>query len=398
MNSTAVFNGELKGFLRFLLQELKPRGPWLTTFNIISIPTIIAGLIILYFRFTLGLGSVTNLSQQYPFGFWIGFDVMTGVALAGGSYVVCFVVYVLRLEKYHSIVKVTVLNGLLAYIFYSGALVLDLGRPWHIINPIIGNSFGYNSVLFLVSWHFLLYMTVLFVEFSPTIAEWAHWPKLQKFLKSLTLGAVIIGITLSMLHQSGVGAMFLMAKPKIHPLWYSEYIPLLYFVSSIFAGISMIIFEGSISSKVFSNLIGPKSHHAHHDIVLGMAKGAAITMFVYYFFLAFIFMHGDKWKLIDTPYGYWYLVEVIGFVLIPCFMYAYGVRNKNFGVIKVASIMTLLGVVLNRQNVCLIAYNWNVPVKYYPSWQEIVVTLMVVFVEIWVLRWIITRMNVLSKE
>jgi Ni/Fe-hydrogenase subunit HybB-like protein len=398
MNNAAVFAGELKGFFKFFLQELKPRGPWLTTFNIISIPTIIAGLIILYFRFTLGLGSVTNLSQQYPFGFWIGFDVMTGVALAGGSYVVCFVVYVLRMEKYHSIVKVTVLNGLLAYIFYSGALVLDLGRPWHIINPIIGNSFGYNSVLFLVSWHFLLYMTVLFVEFSPTIAEWAHWKKLQKFLTSLTLGAVIIGITLSMLHQSGVGAMFLMAKPKIHPLWYSEYIPLLYFVSSIFAGMSMIIFEGSISSKVFSNLIGPKSHHAHHDIVLGMAKGAAITMFVYYFFLAFIFMHGEKWQLIDTPYGYWYLVEVIGFVLVPCFMYAYGVRNKNFGVIKVASIMTLLGVVLNRQNVCLIAYNWNVPVKYYPSWQEIVVTLMVVFVEIWVLRWIITRMNVLSKE
>ncbi len=398
MNNTAVFAGEMKGFFRFLLQELKPRGPWLTTFNVISIPTILLGLIILYFRFTEGLGSVTNLSQQYPFGFWIGFDVMTGVALAGGSYVVCFVVYVLRMEKYHSIVKVTVLNGLLAYIFYSGALVLDLGRPWHIINPIIGNSFGYNSVLFLVSWHFLLYMTVLFVEFSPTIAEWAHWHKLQKFLKSLTLGAVIIGITLSMLHQSGVGAMFLMAKPKIHPLWYSEYIPLLYFVSSIFAGMSMIIFEGSISSKVFSNLIGPKSHHAHNDIVLGMAKGAAITMFVYYFFLAFIFMHGEKWQLIDTPYGYWYLVEVIGFVLVPCFMYAYGVRNKSFGVIKAASIMALLGVVLNRQNVCLIAYNWNVPVKYYPSWQEIVVTLMVVFVEIWVLRWIITRMNVLSKE
>ena len=398
MSNAAVFTGELRGFLRFFLQELKPRGPWLTPFNIISIPTIIAGLIILYFRFTLGLGSVTNLSQQYPFGFWIGFDVMTGVALAGGAYVVCFVVYVLRLEKYHCIVKVTVLNGLLAYIFYSGALVLDLGRPWHIINPIIGNSFGYNSVLFLVSWHFLLYMTVLFVEFSPTIAEWAHWKKLQTFLSSLTLGAVIIGITLSMLHQSGVGAMFLMAKPKIHPLWYSEYIPLLYFVSSIFAGLSMIIFEGTISSRIFSNLIGPKTHHSHNDIVLGLAKGAAITMFVYYFFLAFIFMHGDKWQLINTSWGYWYLVEVIGFVLVPCFMFAYGVRNKNFGVIRFASIMTILGVILNRQNICLIAYNWYLPNRYYPSWQEIVVTLMVVFVEIWVFRWIVTRMNVFSKE
>jgi Ni/Fe-hydrogenase subunit HybB-like protein len=398
MNNTAVFTGEFKSFIRFFLEELKPRGKWLTPFNVISIPIIIIAVVILYVRFTQGLGAVTNLSQQFPFGFWIGFDVMTGVALAGGSYVIVFVVYVLRLEKYHCIVKVTVLNGLLAYIFYSGALVLDLGRPWHIINPIIGNSFGYNSVLFLVSWHFLLYMTVLFVEFSPTIAEWAHWEKLRRFLSSLTLGAVIVGITLSMLHQSGVGAMFLMAKPKIHPLWYSEYIPLLYFVSSIFAGLSMIIFEGTISSKVFSNLIGERTHHSHDEIILGLAKGAAVTMFVYYFFLAFIFMHGEKWKLLNGPWGYWYLVEVIGFVLIPCFMFAYGVRNRKVGVIRVASVMAILGVVLNRQNVCLIAFNWYAENRYYPSWEEIVVTLMVVFIEIWVFRWIVTRMSVFSKE
>jgi Ni/Fe-hydrogenase subunit HybB-like protein len=201
-----------------------------------------------------------------------------------------------------------------------------------------------------------------------------------------------------MLHQSGIGGMFLMAKPKIHPLWYSEYIPLLYFVSSIFGGLAMVIFEGTISFKVFSNLIGEKMHHSHDDIVLGLAKGAAITMFVYYFFLAFIFMHGEKWKLINGPWGYWYLVEVIGFVLIPCFMFAYGVRNKKFGVIRVAAIMTVLGVILNRQNICLIAYNWYVPNKYYPSWQEIVVTLMVVFVEVWVFRWVVTRMSVFSKE
>ncbi len=398
MTTAAIPSNEFVRFAKFFLQELKPRGKWITPFNVISIPVIFVGLIILYFRFTLGLGAVTNLSQQYPFGFWIGFDVMTGVALAGGAYVMCFVVYILRLEKYHSILKVTILNGLLAYIFYSGALLLDLGRPWHIVNPIIGNSFGYNSVLFLVAWHFLLYTGALFLEFSPTIAQWAHWERLRKFLTSITLGTVIVGFTLSMLHQSGIGAMFLMAKPKIHPLWYSEYLPLLYFVSSIFGGISMVIFEGTISSKIFSDLIGRKAHNAHHDIVLGLAKGAAITMFVYYFFHAFILLHGDKWKLLNTSWGYWYLVEVIGFVLIPCFMFAYGVRHKRFGVIKVAAIMTVLGVILNRQNVCLIAYNWYVANKYYPSWQEIVVTLMVVFVEIWAFRWVVTRMSVFSKE
>lgn len=398
MNNTAILTDEFKRFIKFFLQELKPRGKWLTPFNIISIPIIILGVIILYIRFTQGLGSVTNLSQQTPWGFWIGFDVVTGVAFAGGAYVITFVVYVMRVEKYHSIVRVTVLNGLLAYIFYAGALVLDLGRPWNIINPIIGNSFGFNSVLFLVSWHFLLYMIAEFVEFSPVIAEWAHWEKVRKFVTALTLGAVIFGITLSMLHQSGLGALFLMAKPKIHPLWYSEFIPILFFVSSIFAGLSMIIFEGTISHKVFKNLIGEKSHHSFEEIVLGLGKGAAIAMFVYYFFKALIFIHEKQWELINDFWGYWYLVEVIGFVLIPCFMFAYAVRNRNLGIIKVASILALIGIILNRLNISVIAFNWNAVNKYYPSWEEIVVMLMVVFSEIWVFRWVVTRMSVFSKE
>ena len=147
----------------------------------ISIPIILAGIVILVVRFTLGLGAVTNLSQEFPWGLWIGFDVVTGVAFAGGAYVITFVVYVMKSEKYHPIVRVTVLNGLLAYIFYAGALVLDLGRPWNIINPIIGNSFGYNSVLFLVAWHFMLYMMAEFIEFSPVVAEWLGWRRVRRF-------------------------------------------------------------------------------------------------------------------------------------------------------------------------------------------------------------------------
>ena len=399
MNNTAVVTSEFGRFIKFFIQELKPRGKWLTPFNVISIPTIIVGLIILYFRFTQGLGAVTNLSQQFPWGFWIGFDVVTGVALAGGAYVICFVVVVMRLEKYHSILRVTVLNGFLAYVFYSGALLLDLGRPWHIANPLIGNSFGYNSVMFLVAWHFFVYTIALFVEFSPAIAEWAKVEKLRRFLVRLTLPTVILGFTISMLHQSGLGAMFLMAKPKIHPLWYSEYLPLLFFVSSIYAGLSMIIFEGTISHKVFGNLIGEKTHHAHEEIILGLAKAATITMFVYYFFQAFILLHdGERWKLVNGFWGFWYLVEIIGFVLIPCFMFAHAVRNRKFGLIKVASVITVLGVILNRLNVSIIAFKWDAVNKYYPSWEEIVITLMVVFIEVWVFRWIVTRMPVFSKE
>jgi len=251
--------------------------------------------------------------------------------------------------------------------------------------------------MFLICWHFLLYMVAAFIEFSPVIAEWAQWEKARKILKSLTLVTVILGITLSLLHQSGLGALFLMAKPKIHPLWWSEFIPILFFVSSIYAGLAMIIFEGTISHRIFKDLIDPKSHHSFDDIILGLAKGAAITMFVYYFLKALVFIHGKQWDLINDAWGYWYLVEVLGFVLVPGFMFAFGFRNRSLNIIKVASVMALLGIVLNRLNVSIISFKWYADVHYYPSWQEIVVTLMIIFTEIWIFRWIVTRMPVFKS-
>jgi Ni/Fe-hydrogenase subunit HybB-like protein len=182
MNTDVNVRGEFGRFVQFMIQELKPRGPWLTPFNIISIPVIIAGLIILYFRFRYGLGAVTNLSQQNAWGFWLGFDVITGVALAAGAYVITFVVYIMKVDKYYSIVRITVLNGFLAYMFYGGALLLELGRPWNALNPLIGNNFGFSSVLFLITWHFMLYMVAEFIEFSPAIAEWLGWERARKWL------------------------------------------------------------------------------------------------------------------------------------------------------------------------------------------------------------------------
>ncbi len=398
MNTKVAAGGEFNRVLQFVYHELKPRGPWLTTFNVISIPVILAGLVILCFRFIYGLGSVTNLTQEHPWGLWLAFDVVTGVALAGGAYVITFVVYIMRVEKYQSIVRATVLNGLLAYMFYGGALLFDLGRPWNAMNPFIGNSFGFASVLFLICWHFALYMVAAFIEFSPVIAEWLNLEKARKFLKGLVLGTVILGVTLSLLHQSGLGALFLMAKPKIHPLWWSQFTPVLFFVSSIYAGLAMIIFEGTISHGVFKNLINPKGHHSFDDMVFGLAKGAAITMFVYYVFKALLFIHEKQWDLINTSWGYWYLLEVLGFVLVPAFMFAFGFKHRSLNIIKIASVLALLGIILNRLNVSIVCFQWYDPVHYYPSWQEITVTLMVIFSEIWIFRWVVTRMPVFGSK
>lgn len=387
-----------KSIFKFLVSELKPKGKWLTPFNIISIPIILLGIGLIVIRYVKGLGAITNLTQDVPWGLWIGFDVVTGVAFAGGAYVVTFMVYILNMRKYHSIVRVTVLNGFLAYAFYTGALLLDLGRPWNVVNPVIGNNFGTSSVLFLVAWHFILYMLAELIEFSPAIAEWLGSRKAKRILSGMTLGAVIFGITLSTLHQSGLGALYLMAKDKIHPLWYSEFIPVLFFVSSIFAGLAMVIFEGSISHKVFSDQISSKDHKSQNSIVHGLSKICAVTMFAYFSLQFMVFIHAKRWDLIATPMGYWFMVEMIGFVLIPMILFFNSYRTGNILLIRIAAIMTMIGVVMNRLNVTVIGFRWDAPVHYVPSWMEIVVTLAVIFTEVWIFRWIINRMPVLRES
>lgn len=389
---------ELRHFARFMLAELKPKRPYLTPFNVITGAILVATVVILAVRFINGLGAVTNLTQDVPWGLWIGFDVVTGVAFAGGAYVIVFMVYILNNHKYTPILRVTVLNGFLAYAFYTGALLLDLGRPWHVINPMIGNDYGVSSVLFLVAWHFFLYLTALFFEFSPAVAEWLGWEKVRRWLNMLTLGGVIFGITLSILHQAGLGALYLMARDKIHPLWYNEFIPLMFVVSSVFAGLAMVIFEGSITHKVFHHRLGSTLKAKNDDIVLGLARICAATMFVYVFMQILLVVHGQRGQYLATGWGAWFLLELVGFTVVPAVVFVWACQRRSVTAVKIGALMTLVGILLNRLNVSIIAFKWYAAVRYVPTWMEIVVTLGVISAELWVFRWIVNRMPVLDFD
>ena len=385
------------GFIKFVTAELKPKGKILTPFNVISGITILAAIVILVIRFTNGLGSVVHASQDRPWGLWINFNVITGVAFAGGAFVVTFMVYILGLEKYRHIVRATVLYALLAYIFYAGALLLDLGRPWKVINPIIGNSFGISSVLFLVAWHFILYMGSLFIEFLPTVSEWATLKRYRSIFASLTLAVVIFGIALSTLHQSGLGALFLMAMPKIHPLWYSEFIPILFFISSIFAGLSLVVVLETVGQRVFKTNMSAAHKNSHSNIIISLARVCSVSMFVYFFMTILVFLHGKDYAHINSPWGYWYLVEVLGFVLLPCRLFMIGYGRFNLKLVRIAAVMTMLGIILNRLNISTFSYNWYDNSLHFPTWMEIVVCIAVIFVQLLVFRWIVRRMPVYTE-
>jgi Ni/Fe-hydrogenase subunit HybB-like protein len=172
----------------------------------------------------------------------------------------------------------------------------------------------------------------------------------------------------------------------------------MFFVSSIFAGLSMVIFEGSISHRVFFSQISEKNHHAQNGIVKGLSKICAGAMFAYFFLQMLVFIHGQHWNLLNTPMGYWYLLEMIGFVLVPMILFYVSYRTNNIQLIKVAAVVTMLGVILNRLNVTIIGFRWEMAIRYIPSWMELVVTLAVIFTEIWIFRWVINRMPVLRDS
>jgi Ni/Fe-hydrogenase subunit HybB-like protein len=371
----------------------------LTPFNIIAGIIVIIGLFITVLRFSKGLGAVTNLSDYNPWGIWIGFDLLVGVALAAGGFVTSTAVYIFGMKKYHSAVRPAILTGFLGYAMVVVALNYDVGRPWRLPYPFIMQQ-GTTSLLFEVAACVALYLTVLFLEFSPAALEWLGLKKLRNIIIKLTLLLTIFGVVLSTLHQSSLGALFLIAPSKLHPLWYSPYIAVFFFVSAVVAGLSMVIFESTLSHRYFADKMDEAHLKEKNDIALGFGKAASLVLAGYFIIKVIGISEGNHWHLLGTPYGLWFLVELLGFVALPCFFYAIGVREKNLQIIKWTAAWTVLGIVLNRLNVGLIAFNWHLPSsdRYFPHWMEIGISVFLVTVLLIIFRFIVTHMPILYSH
>ena len=372
---------------------------YLTPFNMIAGIIIILGLIVTALRFTKGLATVTNLSDYNPWGIWIGFDLMVGVALAAGGFVTSAAVYLFGMKKYHSAVRPAILTGFLGYALVVLALHYDVGRPWRLPYPFIVQQ-GTTSLLFEVAACVSLYLTVLFLEFSPAALEWLGLKKVRKLAIRFTLILTIFGVVLSTLHQSSLGALFLIAPSKLHPLWYSSYLPVYFFISSIIAGLSMVIFEGALSHRYYAHKMDPVHLEEKDEVALGFGKAASFVLAGYFIIKVIGISAGNHWHLLGTGYGIWYLVELLGFVGLPCFLYALGVREKNLVLIRWTAVVTVIGVILNRLNISLIAFNWHLPSseRYFPHWMEIVISAFIVTIGLVAYRFIVSRMPIFYEH
>lgn len=370
-----------------------------TPFNIIAGIIVLVGLVLTVMRFTGGLGAVSNLDDNNPWGIWIAFDLLCGVALAAGGYTTSAAVYIFGFKKFHSAVRPAVLTGFLGYALVVLALNYDVGRPWRLPYPFVVQS-GTTSLLFEVAACVALYLTVLFLEFSPAALEWLGAKKVRALALKLTMVLTILGVILSTLHQSSLGALFLIAPSKLHPLWYSSYLPVYFFVSSIVAGLSMVIFEGTLSHRIFHHKMDEQHLKEAPQVALGFGKACAWVLAGYFVIKVMGLAADNNWRYLATGYGLWWLLEMLGFVALPAMLYAIGAREKKRGVIRAAAVIAVLGIILNRFNVCLVAFNWQLPAsqRYWPAWQEIGISVFIVTLGVLAFRFIVTRMPIFYED
>jgi len=382
-----------------LQDKLVIEKPEMTPFNIIAGFILLVGGILTVMRFAGGLGAVTNLDDNYPWGIWIGFDLLCGVALAAGGYVTSAACYIFGLKRFHAAVRPAILTAFLGYALVVLALHYDVGRPWRLPYPIFFSQ-GTTSLLFEVGLCVFLYLTVLFIEYSPAALEWLGLRTIRNLVVRLTLLLTIFGVILSTLHQSSLGALFMIAPSKLHPLWYSPYLPVYFFVSSIFAGMSMVVVEGGLAHRFLHQKMDETHLAESQGVVLGFAKAAALVMMGYFGIKVIGLAVDNNWRYLATGWGAWFILEIAGFVLLPAFLYAVAAREKNVKPARAAAWLTVLGIVLNRLNISIVAFNWHLPLaqKYVPSLMEIATSIFIVTLGVVIYRFMTTRMPILFEH
>jgi Ni/Fe-hydrogenase subunit HybB-like protein len=332
---------------------------------------MLAGLYSTYVRFFHGLGAATNLSDQFPWGIWIGFDVLCGVGLAAGGFTLAAIVYIFNLKRFEPIIRPTILTAFLGYVLVVVGLMFDLGRPLQIWHAII--MWNPRSVMFEVAWCVMLYTTVLALEFSPVILEKFKMTKTIKMVKRISIPLIIVGVLLSTLHQSSLGSLYLIVPEKMYPLWYSAYMPVFFYISAIAAGCGMIIFESFISSRAFKRGL-------EMDLLNEIAR-VCVMMLGVYAVMKFVDLTDRKMlSLLTVPrfetYMYW--LEVIIGVIVPFVMFTQRKIRRNPNGLFIGAALVVVGFIMNRMNIAITGMEGWSGTSYVPSWMEFTITMMIV--------------------
>ncbi len=344
--------------------------PKITVWRAIFAAILMSGLYATYLRIFYGLGGSTNLSDKFPWGIWIAFDVMCGVGLAAGGFTLVAMVHIFNIEKYHPILRPAILTAFLGYSLVVVGLLYDLGRPDRLWHPLV--MWNPHSVMFEVAWCVTLYSTVLFLEFLPVVLEKFGLHKPLQWIHKISVPLMILGVLLSTLHQSSLGTLFLIVPEKLYPLWYTPILPLLFYVSAIAVGLAMTIFESWHSSRAFGRAL-------ELPLLMSMGRVLAVVLSVYLWIRFLDLSHRHAFALLaQNRIETWlFLLEIALMVVPTVLLYQQRIRSSP-GKLYACAVMVVFGFITNRLNVGSTGLEAGSGTHYIPKWSEIAITLSIV--------------------
>jgi len=339
-----------------------------TFWRVILAILLLLGTYASYIRFFRGLGASTNLSDGFPWGLWIAFDVTCGVMLAAGGFTLTATVYLLNIKKLKPIVRPTVLTAFLGYVLVCVGLFYDVGRGFFIWHPLV--MWNPHSVMFEVAWCVTLYTIVLSLEFAGVLLERFKMTKAFKVQQAIIIPLVIAGVVLWTLHQSSLGSLYLILPNKLYPFWYTPILPVLFFISAICVGLAMTIFESSMSAKHFGKQL-------ELSLIQGLGRTLLVMLSIYTVIRFEDLFHRDALHLL-TRRGWesgLFIVEILMACFIPIVLLLIPKVRENPKGLYLAAVICLLGFVTNRMNTAITGLESAAGQHYFPKWTEIVITL-----------------------
>jgi Ni/Fe-hydrogenase subunit HybB-like protein len=352
--------------------------PKLTFWRVVFVLILMAGAYSTYVRIFHGLGGSTNLSDSTPWGIWIGFDILCGVMLAAGGFTLMATVHIFNVERYKPIARPALLTAFLGYILVVGALMFDLGKPWNVFRVMV--TWQPRSVMFEVGWCVMLYNTVLFLEFLPVVFERFRLEKPMRILHRISVPLYILGIILSTLHQSSLGSLYLIVPGKLHPLWYTPLLPVLFWISALAIGLAMTIFESTMSARHFPG------HALKPDLIVGMGRILLVMLIIYGVVRVHNLVRREafQYALQPTYEATMFWLEALLAFILPIILLLIPKIRESATRIYLVSILVISGFVLNRLNVASTGMEGFSGERYVPKWTEVSITLSIVAVGIFV--------------
>jgi Ni/Fe-hydrogenase subunit HybB-like protein len=378
-------------------------GPlWTRPFRIVVGVFAVCGVFLAY-RFAAGLGASTAMNDGYPWGIWIAFDVVVGTALGCGGYALALLVYVLNKGEYHPLVRPAILTSALGYTLASVSIHVDLGRPWLIWRiPTFSWHWNLNSALLEVALCVMLYVAVLWIELSPAFMEkWRQgsdgflkrssekaYPVVQKALPWI----IALGLLLPTMHQSSLGTVMLLTGPKLHPLWNTPLLPLLFLVSCLGMGFAVVVFESELAAGFL--------RRKRETEMLGKMAWVMVPV-LSVFTLVRLLDLGVRGRLGTLAtfdlYTAMFLLETVLF-LAPVFMLLSERSRRDAGNVFRAAMLMIVAGTLYRLDTYLVAFRPGSHFSYFPSLSEIMVTLGIVAAEVILYVVIVRYFPILSAQ